>query len=251
MSVKLSLFVLCAVFGVSFSLTTQERVNISKTNVTVYYEALCKDSAMFVTKQVYPLLITNQSTSIAHYVDVTFVPFGKAKVINQTEDGMYNFECHHGPEECLGNKYQACAIKHVEDKMSLQKYINCTMAQGYLTKETNYSVGKKCADELKLDSAMLETCANGKEGNELLAMFGNKTAELMPALTSVPTVTFNDMFNAEKQTESMKNLQSVLCKEIPNSGKLVAECAAAPNSAPAVLGASIVMLVTATLANLY
>ncbi|KAL1457139.1 hypothetical protein WDU94_001800 [Cyamophila willieti] len=229
-----------------------ERVNITKIKLTVYYEALCQDSAMFVTKQLYPLLITNQSTSIAHYVDVNFVPFGKSKVVNQTDEGA-TFECHHGPEECMGNKYQACAVKHVEDKMLLQKFINCTMAQGYMHKETNYSVGKKCIEELKLDSVMLETCADGKEGSDLLVMFGNKTADLKPALTSVPTVTFNDMFTAEKQSEAMKNLQSVLCKEIPNSGKLVAECAAAPNSAPGVLGASLVMLVTATLVlpNLY
>lgn len=265
MSGKLSLSILFALFAVALSDTTQESQKLSKVNVTIYYEALCGDSAKFVTTQVYPL-IANQSSSIAHYLNVTFVPFGKSKFTNSsvpvnksdvanatvpsTADAeLPMFECHHGEEECLGNKYQACAIQHITDKPTLYKYINCTMATGHLTKGSNYSVGKSCAEELKVDAATLFACVNGTEGPQLLAHYGHLTLALKPKLESVPEITFNDVFAESKQKDAEKNLKAVVCKEIPNSAKLVSECAAIPNSAPSVLAASVFMMAAAFVAS--
>lgn len=258
---KLALLVLFALFAVALAHATQspahhdasypkeketskEREKITKVNVTVYYETLCSDSVNFITTQVYPL-VSNHNKSISHYLNVTFVPFGKSK-FNKSESG-YTFECHHGEEECEGNKYHACAIKHITNKDILYSYINCTATLGLKTKGSNYSAGKQCADELKVDFDTLNTCVNGTEGADLLAMYGNQTLDLK--LDFVPSVTFNNVHNKEKQSEALKNLQGVLCKEIPNSGKLIAECAGTPNSAPSVMSGTFVMLMTTLVAS--
>lgn len=51
---------------------------------------------------------------------------------------QWNFECHHGPNECYGNKVQACAISKLDtmrpsENLGYNKvtvaFINCLMAQ--------------------------------------------------------------------------------------------------------------------------
>lgn len=62
------------------------------------------------------------------------------------------------------------------------------------------------------------------------------------------------MFDLDKSKAAVGNLAQELCKIIPQSNNVLAECAAtpAPNSAPSVVGASLVMmLVTAVLPKLY
>lgn len=244
MSGKLTVSVLFAVFALALSETTKETQKINKVNLTIYYEALCGDSAKFVSTQVYPL-IANQSSPLAHYINVTFVPYGKATTMKNNETGMTTFVCHHGDEECVGNKYQACAIKqYMQEKEKLYKYINCTMTKGPKSKNTNYAAAKECAQELKMEFSALETCATGEEGTMELAHYGVVTAALSPNLTSVPEVTFNDVYSKEKHDLAMTNLKAALCKEIPSSAAL-AECNPSKNSAPSVLGASFLMMAVA------
>jgi hypothetical protein len=44
-------------------------------------------------------------------------------------NGEWDFDCQHGPKECLGNKYQACLLKRLSDKSDLIKLevIKCIM----------------------------------------------------------------------------------------------------------------------------
>lgn len=49
---------------------------IFQLQLAVYYESLCPDSARFIAEQLHPL----KRTPLGKYVDVTFVPFGKANV---------------------------------------------------------------------------------------------------------------------------------------------------------------------------
>lgn len=58
-------------------------------------------------------------------------------------------------------------------------------------KDTIYP-GAKCAKELQLPNwNVIEECANSTEGSKLLQRNGERTNELNPPLTEVPTITFN------------------------------------------------------------
>lgn len=66
--------------------------------IAVYYESLCPDSIKFLTTQLY----TAYTSSVKPRMNLTLVPFGKS---TYKHDGTeYTFECHHGPNECYGNK---------------------------------------------------------------------------------------------------------------------------------------------------
>lgn len=44
--------------------------------MTVYYEALCPDSARAFIEQIYPV----KASPLGRFIDLQFVPFGKASV---------------------------------------------------------------------------------------------------------------------------------------------------------------------------
>merc|ERR1712004_686327 len=57
---------------------------------------------------------------------INFKPFGKA---NWTENGnTWDFICQHGPDECFGNKVQACILAHEPYEAStVVPLIDCLM----------------------------------------------------------------------------------------------------------------------------
>lgn len=49
------------------------------TQVTVYFESYCPDSVKFLTTQLFPAY----ASPLKEYMNVTLVPYGKAKVIQE------------------------------------------------------------------------------------------------------------------------------------------------------------------------
>merc|ERR1712226_1686377 len=145
--------------------------------ITVFYESLCPDSKRFVTEQLYPAW-----GKFGKSLRVSLKPFGKAKVW-QTESG-WNFTCQHGPQECRGNKLQACVLDQVPDPEEYLPAINCLMEPEARPDCTQYLVSTS--------TARLSQCVGGEEGSLLLHSLAQDTLSLNPALTFVPWILFND-----------------------------------------------------------
>ncbi|XP_077293959.1 GILT-like protein 1 [Arctopsyche grandis] len=172
-----------------------------KIKVAVYYEALCPDSVRFITKQLYPAWQTMHNA-----FKVKLIPYGKA--VHNKIDGKWQFECQHGPKECYGNKIQGCTLKikslSDENKFDL---INCLMSN----KRPDAALSE-CSTKLNITTTDVQTCADGTKGDDILATYGDKTANLKPSLSFVPTVIFNEKFDQDQQNEAMVDLKSVICK---------------------------------------
>jgi len=217
---------LIAFFVVIIGVCTAQKVPIS-----VYYESLCPDSQAFITEQLYPAM----KSPLGRFVDLKLVPFGKSNYSTVGSDT--NFTCHHGPNECYGNKVHSCAIEHIQvnsyqnqfTRESLTvEYVNCLMQLSKNFPDQLFP-GKRCAQQFHLENwEVIEACANQSEGSKLLQKNGELTHSLNPPLTSVPTITFRYQQD-ENQALALVNFRSAICKKMQLP--LPIECTNLPNSA--------------------
>ena len=128
-----------------------------------------------------------------------------------TQDGSgWSFTCQHGPDECQGNKVQACVLDQVRLKVFSSTFqnlfphkvsdpkeyvplIHCIMASS-----NPPTAASKCVTDLGIKAtsgAKIEACAASEHGENLLHDVGVKTDLLDPALNYVPWLTFNDVLS--------------------------------------------------------
>ncbi|XP_055373066.1 GILT-like protein 1 [Condylostylus longicornis] len=191
-----------------------------KVKIDVYYESLCPDSAAFITEQLYPVV----KEDLKNYVDINWIPFGKSTF--ETRGSEVLFECHHGPNECYGNKVHSCAIDNIQansyeiehTKASLQlDFINCLMKIGKNFPDNKYP-GEKCARENHINNwENIQQCANSTEGSQLLKKNGERTMEFQNPLKSVPTIVFSEQYDDDRQRKALTNFRGFLCQYIAQS----------------------------------
>ncbi|KAM8706852.1 hypothetical protein ACLKA7_011019 [Drosophila subpalustris] len=188
----------------------------AKVPVAVYYESLCPDSAKFITEQLYPAM----KSELRDVVDITFVPFGKSQYTTQGSE--VTFTCHHGPNECYGNKVHNCAIEKIQsDSYRLEStresltldFINCLMKAGNNFPDNVYP-GQRCAIESQINWENIKICANTTEGSILLRTAGDTTMKLKEPLTNVPTILFNEQFDKKVNERAQQNFVGTVCQYV-------------------------------------
>lgn len=221
----------------------------SKVPVYVYYESLCPDSAKFINEQLYPV-----AKLFRENMDLKLVPFGKSSYKTQGSETL--FECHHGPNECYGNKVHACALLHIQgnsyqpnntkEALTLE-YVNCLMERAQF-KDGEFP-GKVCAEQNEIHNwDTIAQCANSTEGSSLLKNYGEETAKLQQPLKSVPTIAFRQNFDSDNQKLAVENFRAALCKNLSPSP---VECRNLPGSAPAIASFGLVTLASVILTRLF
>ncbi|KAJ0170087.1 hypothetical protein K1T71_014693 [Dendrolimus kikuchii] len=196
--------ILAAVFC---TVLAKKRSDDNKVKIAVYYESLCPDSKRFITQQLAPVW-----RDFRGVVKVKLVPYGKST--HDKVNGKWQFTCHHGEDECYGNKMQSCILKDKSlqdtDKMEL---IICLMSQTNPDKslDTCLTQANKTAESLKL-----KRCASNEQGDNLLAAYGDKTDAVQRPLSFVPTIVINEKFDQAIQDEAFTNLKAVVCRVAPN-----------------------------------
>jgi len=203
------------VFG--FMLVFVAAASAIKVPLTIYYESLCPDSAKFINEQVFPAV----KSELKDYVDITWVPFGKSQFFTQGSD--VTFTCHHGVNECYGNKVHACAIEHIQansyqteftrESLTLD-FINCMMMAGKNFPDNVYP-GARCARDNHISTwENIQQCANSTEGSQLLKKHGEITNQFQNPLLSVPTVVFKQQYDANVNERAMINFLGTICKYV-------------------------------------
>lgn len=187
----------------------------SKIPVNVYYESLCPDSAKFINEQLYPAMQQFRGN-----VDLKLIPFGKSSY--RTQGSETTFECHHGPNECYGNKVHACAIQHIEGssyepnntkEVLTLNYVNCLMERAQL--KSGEFPGESCARDTDIRNwDNIAACANDTEASDLLRKAGDETNKLQKPLASVPTVAFRATYDRDTQNQAVDNFRAALCKNL-------------------------------------
>ncbi|CAH0730492.1 unnamed protein product, partial [Brenthis ino] len=178
-----------------------------KVKIAVYYESLCPDSKKYITEQLAPIW-----RDFRGLVKVKLVPYGKST--HDQLDGKWVFNCHHGEAECFGNKIQSCILKDrkLQDTEKMEMII-CLMKQTNPDKSLD-----TCLKSVKreAESDKINRCANGSQGDSLLASYGDKTDAVQRPLSFVPTVVINEKYDQAVQDEAMTNLKAVVCRNLPN-----------------------------------
>lgn len=199
---KLFVFVVLAACACG-AFTKRVKKADDKVKIAVYYESLCPDSKKFITTQLAPVW-----KDLRGAVKVKLVPYGKAT--HEKVDGKWKFTCHHGVEECNGNKIQACILK--DSKLGDSEKIDmvvCLMNQANPDKELETCLRQTGrSDEFN----KIKTCAESEQGDNLLALFGDKSDALMKPLQSVPTIVINEKFESSYQEEAFNNLKALVCR---------------------------------------
>lgn len=104
--------------GTPITEVPNESRSSDKLPVKFYYEALCPDSRKILSD------LGREYQTFKQYIQLEFVPFGRAKSL----DGEGNeFECHHGPKECVANKIHSCGVEHLGSQGAKQQFVVCQM----------------------------------------------------------------------------------------------------------------------------
>lgn len=184
---------------------------------------MCKE---FVTGALHETLTAE---GVFDIVDYNFYPWGNA-YFNTTKCGTASYDksvgmscwleqcggdtpdaecftglvmCQHGEQECEENLIEACAVYNYPDNvMGVFEFTYCLEGKNFVTQATV----QKCANNAGLDYDKINSCANGKQGEDANKVVAQATAQLEPAHLGTPWVIVDG-----EVLDNPDNLLSAVC----------------------------------------
>ncbi|VAI06649.1 unnamed protein product [Triticum turgidum subsp. durum] len=157
-----------------------------KVHVAIYYESLCPYSVRFVANH----LFKAYRDGLLDAANLTLVPYGNAQ---------------HGPEECLLNTVEACAIDAWPDVKVHLGFIYCVSD---LVLKNKHREWESCFQKQGLDPKPVTECYKGERGHNLSLEYGRQTAELVPPHQFVPWV----VVDGKPLYNDYGNFKAYICK---------------------------------------
>lgn len=193
-------------YGACGESTTSVTVTTKKVKIVVIYESHCPYSRRFVHSQLYPTY-----KLLGKYLNVTILPFGKASSWNETDKDGHNvikFHCQHGPNECEGNKLEACTVKVVKETLVAIQIIAC-MSESFMP----HKVAKDCVEKAGVQWRLIETCFN-KDGDALLYEMAKETWKVKAHVDRVPLVVVDGQMDNYVEVMAQKDLLGLTCGQL-------------------------------------
>lgn len=190
------LLLLCSLVSVSTSrATASPDYGSEKVSLDVYYESLCPDSVKFIVDNLIELF----EGGLISIVDLRFVPYGNARISRNS-----SITCQHGPNECLLNTVEACAIHAWPELTGHFPFIFCVEAAVY---ERKYTQWETCFEKLGLNPKPVYDCYSSGLGKELELQYAAETDNLQPPHKYVPWV----VVDGQPLYEDFENFVSYIC----------------------------------------
>ncbi|KAL1457158.1 hypothetical protein WDU94_001819 [Cyamophila willieti] len=202
-----SIFLGSLVFVLVLSLVPCDAGEIIKTKVSVYMESLCPDCHAFIHIRLAPAF-----EKYSDYIQLDMVPFGNAKVIHHS-NGSVEVDCQHGPQECVGNLYEACATNLLQetDPKKLMKYFDCLTVN--VDRTDIKKTAKTCAESNEISFDTLSNCVDSNQGQDIILGYGERTRALQ-GRSGVPAVAFDDVFKPDEQDDIVFKFEKILCEKL-------------------------------------
>uniref|UniRef100_A0A8C9MGS1 Gamma-interferon-inducible lysosomal thiol reductase n=1 Tax=Serinus canaria TaxID=9135 RepID=A0A8C9MGS1_SERCA len=156
--------------------------------LSLYYESLCPACREFLVLKLFPtwLLLPEEM------LNITLVPYGNAQERNVS--GKLDFQCQHGPEECLGNMMEACLMHEAQNFSTYFALIFCLESGSSVTKNLEACLQIYAPE---VDIGRISTCVQGDTGVALMHHNAQLTEALDPPHQYVPWITINGVWQGE------------------------------------------------------
>ncbi|NXH60659.1 GILT reductase, partial [Rhabdornis inornatus] len=170
--------------------------------LSLYYESLCPACREFLVMKLFPtwLLLPEEM------LNITLVPYGNAQERNVS--GKLDFECQHGPEECLGNMMEACLMHEAKNFSTYFPVIFCLESGSSVTQNLEACLQIYAPE---LDSGRITACVQGDTGVTLMHHNAQMTDALQPQHQYVPWITVNGKHTDELQAQAEASLLGLVC----------------------------------------
>lgn len=122
------------------------------------------------------------------------------------QESICRCECQHGETECEINQLMNCVIDQLGFPERYLDHIVCMQGK------YSFEEALKCTENTTLNKERIRECAKGKRGRRLLALSGQKTVGLNPALDFVPWV----MIDGVRNGDAFYDLTQNVCQAMKN-----------------------------------
>ncbi|XP_030365429.1 gamma-interferon-inducible lysosomal thiol reductase [Strigops habroptila] len=171
--------------------------------LSLFYESLCPACRRFLVEQ----LFTAWLLLPAEALNITLVPYGNAQERN--DSGKWQFQCQHGPEECLGNMIETCLMHEAKNFSTYFPVIFCLESGSSVTKTLGACLQVYAP---QLDGDRIAACVRGDTGAALMHRNAQLTEALDPPHQYVPWVVVNGKHTDELQAQAETSLLGLICR---------------------------------------
>ncbi|XP_068626794.1 GILT-like protein ZK669.3 [Battus philenor] len=116
-------------------------------------------------------------------------------VSSYSQNGRLVIECHHGNEECYGNKLHACSLALVPNRTKALLFNSCMMCPKGDSPGSDDVAANTCGKIYDIDALTIKDCAKGCRGAKLLEHYSEESNRVH--YEDVPYILINGKQNNE------------------------------------------------------